>query len=169
MLIVQRYINMSQEEKLAADGVTVGAGVALLISLSRAIAVVKAGSVRCLGGCLNWAAGNYVHTFLHSFMKAIPVNGDVRLTPTYKPINVQYQPVLSENKTTRWFVPPQITTHWNLSKTSERGPLHVRATLSHQNYVPRELFGILNYVCLKNVFCPWLRFIEHIVMTSPVT
>ena len=44
---------MSQEEKLAADGVTVGAGVALLISLSRAIAVVKAGSVRCLGGCLN--------------------------------------------------------------------------------------------------------------------
>ena len=53
MLIVQRYINMSQEEKLAADGVTVGAGVALLISLSRAIAVVKAGSVRCLGGCLN--------------------------------------------------------------------------------------------------------------------
>ena len=37
-----------------------------------------------------------------------------------------------------------------------------RATLSHQNYVPRELFGILNYVCLKNIFCPWLRFIEHI-------
>ena len=24
-----------------------------------------------------------------------------------------------------------------------------RATLSHQNYVPRELFGILNYVCNK--------------------
>ena len=41
-----------------------------------------------------------------------------------------------------------------------------RATLSHQNYVPRELFGILNYVCPKNVFCPWLRFIEHIVNTN---
>ena len=25
--------------------------------------------------------------------------------------------------------------------------------LSHQNYVPRELFGILHYVCQKNVFC----------------
>ena len=41
-----------------------------------------------------------------------------------------------------------------------------RATLSHQNYVPRELFGILNYVCLKNVFCLWLRFIEHIATNS---